>query len=42
MGGVECEVPLKIKKGDGELAAAWARLRLMLRYGGRRMPVDDS
>jgi predicted nucleic acid-binding protein len=27
---------------DGEVAAAWARLRVMLRDLGRRMPVNDS
>ena len=27
---------------DGEVAAAWARLRLILRDNGLRMPVNDS
>ncbi len=27
---------------DGEVAAAWARLRLILRDRGLRMPVNDS
>lgn len=27
---------------DGEVADAWARLRIMLRDAGRRMPVNDS
>ncbi len=27
---------------DGEVAAAWARLRVDLREAGRRMPVNDS
>lgn len=27
---------------DGEVADAWARLRIMLRDAGKRMPVNDS
>ena len=27
---------------DGEVAAAWARLRVLLRERGQRMPVNDS
>jgi len=27
---------------DGEVADAWARLRVSLRDAGRRMPVNDS
>jgi len=27
---------------DGEVAEAWARLRIALRDAGRRMPVNDS
>ncbi|HUG84099.1 MAG TPA: type II toxin-antitoxin system VapC family toxin, partial [Euzebya sp.] len=27
---------------DGQVADAWARLRIMLRDAGRRMPVNDS
>jgi predicted nucleic acid-binding protein len=27
---------------DGEVANTWARLRIMLRDAGRRMPVNDS
>ncbi len=27
---------------DGEVAAAWAHLRVALREAGRRMPVNDS
>lgn len=27
---------------DGEVAEAWARLRLLLRDAGRKMPVNDS
>ncbi len=27
---------------DGEVADAWARLRILLRDAGRRMPVNDS
>lgn len=27
---------------DGEVAEAWARLRILLRDAGRKMPVNDS
>jgi predicted nucleic acid-binding protein len=27
---------------DGDIAEAWARLRILLRDAGRRMPVNDS
>ena len=28
--------------GDGEVAEAWARLRILLHDAGSRMPVNDS
>lgn len=27
---------------DGQVAESWARLRLLLRDGGQRMPINDS